>query len=166
MTVLATFFGTSEAALDSKGRTVMPVDYRENFLLCERADMQSRLYMARNDPGDVVDGNPIYLTCFGHSLLYRMSETLTHCDDGQAREIEDILESVSAVRFDNAGRFSIGAQLMAALEMKERVLFKGYGSVFEIWPTKKTDRLSADFLSSKRKVFRRLSAEPKNRGET
>ena len=125
----ALFFATVQANLDSKGRSAMPSEFREAIALAEAAEMQSRLYLVRRE----LDGIPMHLACFGRHVIEALAAELDHCRDTRAHEIEGILANTDSVRFDAAGRFSIGPETIALLGLSDSLLFVGVGRFYEIW---------------------------------
>ena len=123
------FFATNQANLDSKGRAAMPAEFREAFGLAEAREMQSRLYLVLRN----LDGVPAHLACFGRHLIESLAAELDFCDDERAHQIETILASTDSVRFDAAGRFSIGPDTIDLLGLTDSLLFVGVGRFYEIW---------------------------------
>lgn len=144
------FFATVLAKLDAKERLAMPAEMREAFSLAEARDMQSRLYLVLRE----LDGVPPHLACFGRNLIEGLAAELDYCDDARAHEIEGILINTESVRFDAAGRFSIGPERVALLGLKENVLFAGVGKFYEMWNPKDLAETRSPQVSFYRRALR------------
>ena len=155
----AIFYGTTEAALDAKGRSALPAEMREVFAQSEQALMRSRLYFTRRD----CPGFPAHLTCFGRSLQERLMVELDRCvvdpkgdesnDVERASELEAIFKETDMVRFDTAGRFSLGESAIEWLKAENTLLFVGLGRFFEIWNPSHAAQICSTEMTTHRGIF-------------
>ena len=151
----ALFFSTVKANLDAKGRSAMPSEFREAIALAEPVEMQSRLYLVRRE----LEGIPVHLACFARHMIEELGAELDYCDDARAHVIEGILACADSVRFDTAGRFSIGPESIALLDLTDSLLFVGVGRFYEIWhPDHLAETRSAQVSFHRRAL--RISAPP------
>ena len=151
------FFATVQNKMDSKERATMPSEQRESFSLAEARDMQSRLYLVLRE----LDGVSPHLACFGRNMIEGLVAELDYCDDARAHEIECILANTDSVRFDAAGRFSIGSERIALLGLKETLTFVGVGRFYEIWNPKNVLESRSAQVSFYRRALR-INTVPKH----
>ena len=116
--------------------------------------MRTRLYFTRRD----CTGIPLHLACFGRSMQERLMGELDRCDVDRACEIEAIFKETDMVRFDSAGRFSLGTTAIEWLKAEDKLLFVGLGRFFEIWNPGHAAQIRSAEMTLHREILRRSNA--------
>jgi MraZ protein len=122
----SSFISTMTGSLDSKGRVCIPADFRQNLSLQQTNGVY--LCPSFSDPA---------LECFGQALMDKTTERLASLDPFLSSLHDDLASQIVAetarLPIDENGRVRLPDSMIAAAQLKERVLFVGMVQKFQIW---------------------------------
>ncbi len=124
--VAASFISTFPGSLDAKGRVCIPASYRQVLT----AQQTSGLYLCASFVFPALEG-------FGQVVMDRTTAHLATLDPFLSSLHDDLASQIVAetaqLPIDENGRVRLPDAMIAAAQLKERVLFVGMVQKFQIW---------------------------------
>lgn len=137
----AIFKGYGSSALDSKGRFVMPANFRSELRKSCSVETKIQLRFDEDRP---------YLTVFGDSELIEFrkdsdAKAQAARDRGEEfdRDMHDMafFMGIDEVTLDGAGRFAVPREVREHASITDGIFFTGAGRVIQLWdPQRFLDR--------------------------
>jgi len=122
----ASFISTMTGSLDAKGRVCIPASFRQILAL----QMTNGVYLCPSFSDPALEG-------FGQTLMDRTAERLATLDPFLSPLHDDLASQIVAettqLPVDENGRVRLPDAMIAAAQLKERVLFVGMVQKFQIW---------------------------------
>lgn len=122
----ASFISTMTGSLDAKGRVCIPAPFRHVL----SAQQTNGVYLCPSFSDPALEG-------FGQMLMDRTTERLASLDAFLSSLHDDLASQIVAettcLPVDENGRVRLPDQMIAAAQLKERVLFVGMVQKFQIW---------------------------------
>ncbi len=124
--VAASFISTFPGSLDAKGRVCIPASYRQVLT----AQQTGGLYLCSSFIYPALEG-------FGQAVMDRTTAHLATLDPFLSSLHDDLASQIVAetvqLPIDENGRVRLPDAMIAAAQLKERVLFVGMVQKFQIW---------------------------------
>jgi MraZ protein len=124
--VAASFISTLTGSLDAKGRVCIPASFRHVL----SAQQTSGVYLCPSFSDLALEG-------FGQTVMDRTTEHLATLDPFLSSLHDDLASQIVAetaqLPIDENGRVRLPDAMIAAAQLKERVLFVGMVQKFQIW---------------------------------
>ena len=124
--VAASFISTIAGSLDAKGRVCIPAPFRHVL----SAQQTSGVYLCPSFSDPALEG-------FGQALMDKTTERLTALDPFLCSLHDDLASQIVAetvpLPIDENGRVRLPDAMIAAAQIKDRVLFVGMVQKFQIW---------------------------------
>ena len=122
----ASFISTMTGSLDAKGRVCIPAGFRQILAL----QMTNGVYLCPSFSDPALEG-------FGQVLMDKTTERLATLDPFLSSLHDDlasqIISETAQLPIDENGRVRLPDAMIAAAQLKERVLFVGMVQKFQIW---------------------------------
>jgi MraZ protein len=122
----ASFISTMTGSLDAKGRVCIPASFRQILTL----QMTNGVYLYPSFSDPALEG-------FGQVLMDKTTERLAALDPFLSPLHDDlssqIISETAQLPIDENGRVRLPDAMIAAAQLKERVLFVGMVQKFQIW---------------------------------
>jgi MraZ protein len=122
----ASFISTMTGSLDAKARVCIPASFRQILAL----QMTNGVYLCPSFSDPALEG-------FGQVLMDKTAERLTALDPFLSSLHDDlasqIVSETALLPIDENGRVRLPDSMIAAAQLKERVLFVGMVQKFQIW---------------------------------
>jgi MraZ protein len=122
----ASFISTMTGSLDAKGRVCIPAPFRQILTL----QMTNGVYLCPSFSDPALEG-------FGQVLMDKTTERLATLDPFLSSLHDDlasqIISETAQLPIDENGRVRLPDAMIAAAQLKERVLFVGMVQKFQIW---------------------------------
>ena len=122
----ASFISTMTGSLDAKGRVCIPAGFRQILTL----PMTNGVYLCPSFSDPALEG-------FGQALMDKTTERLASLDPFLSSLHDDlasqIISETAQLPIDENGRVRLPDAMIAAAQLKERVLFVGMVQKFQIW---------------------------------
>ena len=122
----ASFISTMTGSLDAKGRVCIPASVRQILTL----QVTNGVYLCPSFSDPALEG-------FGQVLMDRTTERLATLDPFLSSLHDDlasqIISETAQLPIDENGRVRLPDAMIAAAQLKERVLFVGMVQKFQIW---------------------------------
>jgi MraZ protein len=124
--IAASFISTHSGALDAKGRVCIPASFRQVLT----AQQTNGVYFCSSFVDPALDG-------FGQAVMDRTTAHLATLDPFMSPLLDDLASQIvaetSQLPIDENGRVRLPDAMIAAAQLKERVLFVGLVQKFQIW---------------------------------
>jgi MraZ protein len=124
--IAASFISTIAGSLDAKGRVCIPAPFRHAL----SAQQTNGVYLCPSFSDPALEG-------FGQALMDKTTERLAALDPFLSSLHDDLASQIVAettqLPIDENGRIRLPDALIAAAQIKERVLFVGMVQKFQIW---------------------------------